>query len=106
MGLNYAAEKLGSAIMCALRSTESIQERLASCCEIFAVASNRQHLTPDLQKRFDAVLAACSIENRRNMNDETAGKWLYEMLAIYTEVVKLLSVHPKASEAAVAGRKP
>jgi hypothetical protein len=97
MGLQYAAEKLGAAILCVMQSEDSPQQRLATCCEIFAVPGNREHLTGELRKRFDAVLEACSTDLNA-MDDQTAGKWLAEMLAIYTEVVQALPIYDAGSQ--------
>jgi hypothetical protein len=93
MGLEYAAEKLGAAILCAIQTDGSPQERLASCCEIFTVHGHRGHLTVELQKRFDAVAHACGTQSGKKMDDETARKWLAEMLSIYAEVVQSVPLY-------------
>src|SRR5207253_2642813 len=58
MAINYASENLFKAVLYSMRSTEPLQERLRGCYEIFHVLSQKGHLPPDLQKRFDVMIEA------------------------------------------------
>lgn len=100
MAINYAWENLFKAILYSMRSTESLQERLLGCHAIFHVLSQKGHLPPDLQKRFDVMIDAwtklpddtgrgtvCATTSK--MTDDEARMWLEEILSLFDDVVVL-----------------
>ena len=94
----YAAEKLCSAVLYAMRSEERLQERLAGCYVIFHTLSHGDYLPPDLRKRFDEMIQAWTRlpdpEGLRGtvavttdrMSDDEARKWLEEVFSMYAEI--------------------
>lgn len=100
MGIGYASEKLGSAVLSAMRSEESLQKRLVGCYQIFHTLSHHDHLPPDLKVRFDKMIRAWSREHDPDgirgtvaatadkMDDMEAMKWLEEVFSLYTEVTQ------------------
>ena len=99
MKYNYASEKLGSAVLYAMRSDERLQERLHGCYVTFhTLAHHDDHLPPDLRKRFDEMIHAWTRlpdpEGSRGtvavttarMSDDEARKWLEEVFSLYSEI--------------------
>ena len=98
MGIGYASENLSKAVLYCMRSTESLQERLQGCHSIFHVLSQKGHLPPELQKRFDAMINAWTKlpdptgkmgtvhATTSKMDEMEAMKWLEEILSLYDEV--------------------
>jgi hypothetical protein len=113
MKYNYAAGKLGAAVLYAMRSEESLPERLQGCFSIFhTLQDDYGYLPPELRQRFDAMIQAWTrVPNREGvrgtvaatadkMVDREALKWLEEILSLYTEVTELEAVrHEKALNA-------
>lgn len=99
MKYNYASEKLGSAVLYAMRSQERLQERLQGCYTIFHPLNHHaDYLPPDLRERFDEMIeawtrlpdpegvrGAVAVTTDR-MSDDEARKWLEEVLSLYTEI--------------------
>jgi hypothetical protein len=100
MGINYAWERLYSAIRDALLCEGPVQQRLAVCCPNFHGNILRQELPGDLLTRFDAIMTACTRETdptgmhgpfeatTKDMDSAEARKWLQELLNLYDEVTK------------------
>ena len=113
MKYNYAAGKLGAAVLYAMRSEESLRERLQGCFSIFhTLQHDYGYLPPELEQRFDAMIQACTrVPNREGVrgtvtattdkeDDREAFQWLEEILSLYTEVTELEAVrHEKALNA-------
>jgi len=108
MGIDYASENLSNAVLYCMRSTESLQERLHGCHSIFHVLSQKGHLPPELQERFDAMIHAWTktpdttgkgtvYASTSKMNDSEARKWLEEIFSLYDEVEVLYHKDPNAS---------
>jgi hypothetical protein len=101
MALNYAWENLYKAVHYAMQSEETLQERLVGCYVIFHVLDQHGHLPPDLQKRFDTMIAAWTREpdpgggegtvaaTVRQMDELEARKWLEEILSLFIKVAEL-----------------
>ena len=115
MKYNYAAEKLGSAVLYAMRSNESLQKRLQGCFSIFHTLQHHDsYLPPDLRKRFDAMIQAWTRvpdpEGLRGtvavttdkMNDQEACKWLGEVFSLFTEVTEREASEDRAIAAAAS----
>jgi len=100
VGINYAWERLYSAIRDALLCEGSVQQRLAACYPNFHENILRQELPLDLSTQFQAIMAACTREpdptgmhgafavTTEKMNSAEARKWLEELLSFYDEVTK------------------
>jgi hypothetical protein len=100
MGINYAWERLYSAIRDALLCEGSVQQRLAACHPNLHENILRQELPGDLLTRFDAIMAACTrqpdptrmhgafVATTKEMDSAEARKWLEELLNLYDEVTK------------------
>ena len=100
MGINYAWERLYSAIRDALLCEGPVQQRLAACHTNFHESILRQELPVDLLTRFDAIIVACarqpdptrmhgaSAASIKEMDSAEARKWLEEILNLYDEVTK------------------
>ena len=100
MGINYAWERLYSAVHDALMGEGSLQQRLAACYPDLHEITLRQELPADLLPRLDAMMAACTREpdpegmhgafaaTVEKMNSAEARKWLEELLNLYDEVTK------------------
>lgn len=100
VGINYAWERLYSAIRDALLWNGPIQQRLAACYPNFHENILRQELPVDLLTRFDTIMAACTRETdpagmhgpfevtTKDMDGAEARKWLEELLNLYDEVTK------------------
>jgi len=59
MKYNYAAEKLASAVLYAMRSEESLQKRLQGCFSIFhTLRDYDSYMPPELRRRLDAMIQA------------------------------------------------
>jgi len=98
--INYAWERLYSAIRDALLCEGPIQQRLAACYPNFHENILRQELPADLLKRFDAIMTACTREpdptgihgtfatTADKMSNAEARRWLEELLNLYDEVTK------------------
>jgi hypothetical protein len=100
MGLGYASEKLGTAVLSAMQSKEPLQKRLHGCYLIFHTLHHQDDLPPDLKKRFNEMIRVWSrlpdpagVEGTvavttAKMNDQEARKWLEEVFSLYTEVTQ------------------
>jgi len=100
VGINYAWERLYTAIRDALLCEGPIQQRLAACYPNFDENILRQELPGDLLARFDAITAACTrqpdptrmheafVATTKEMDSAEARKWLEELLNLYDEVTK------------------
>jgi len=100
VGINYAWERLYSAIRDALLRDGPVQQRLAACHPNFHENILRQELPVNLLKRFNAIMAACTREpdstgmhgafdaTTEKMSSAEARKWLEELLNLYDEVTK------------------
>ena len=100
MGINYAWERLYSAIRDALLCEGPVQQRLAACHTDFHENILRQELPEDPLTRFDAIMAACTRQpdatrmhgafaaTTKEMDSAEARKWLEEILNLYDEVTK------------------
>jgi hypothetical protein len=95
----YASEKLGSAVLYAMRSTERLQQRLQGCYSIFhPLGHHDDYLPPDLRKRFSEMIQAWTRmpdpEGLRGtvavttdrMSDDEARKWLEEVFSLFNEI--------------------
>jgi hypothetical protein len=100
MAINYASENLYKAVLYSMRSTESLQERLQGCYSIFHVLSQKGHLPPELQGRFDVMIEAMTMmpddtgkgtlyATTSRMDELEARKWLEEILSLFMEVEKI-----------------
>ena len=100
MAINYASENLYKAVLYSMTSTESLQERLQGCHSIFHVLSQKGHLPPELQERFDTMVGAMTrmpdvtgrgtvYATTTEMNELEARKWLEEILSLFIEVEKI-----------------
>lgn len=113
MKYNYAAGKLGAAVLYAMRSEGSLRERLQGCFSIFhTLQDDYGYLPPELRQRFEAMIQACTrapnregvrgaaAATRDKMADREALEWLEEILSLYTEVTELEAVrHERALNA-------
>jgi hypothetical protein len=100
VGINYAWERLYSAIRDALLCEGPVQQRLAACYTNFHENILRQELPVDLLTRFDTIMAACTRETNstgmhgpfevttKDMDSGEARKWLEQLLNLYDEVTK------------------
>lgn len=101
MGINYAWEKLYSAVHGAMMSTDSLPRRLEHGYTSFhTLAHGGDHLPPDLKKRFDVLMKGLTFYSDPTglrgsvgatvdkMTDDEARKWLDEILSLYTEVTR------------------
>jgi len=100
VGINYAWERLYSAIRDALLCEGPVQQRLAACHPNFHESILRQELPVDLLTRFDAIMAGCTrqpdptrmhsafVATTKEMDSAEARKWLEELLNLYDEVTK------------------
>jgi hypothetical protein len=82
-------------------SEGTLQDRLHDSYSGFHVLRRPGYLPPDLQKRFDTMMAAWSRDpdpsgevgkvpiTLQNMNDHECLQWIDEILSLYTAVVKL-----------------
>lgn len=95
-----SVEKIGNAVKQCMSSERTLQERLLDCYSNFSVLSDGMSLPPNLQKRFNAMIAAWSTEPAiggegtvaatiANISDDDARKWFGEIFLLYTEVVEL-----------------
>jgi hypothetical protein len=100
VGINYAWERLYSAIHDALLCEGPVQQRLAACHPNFHENILRQELPLDLLTRFNALMEACTRQpdptlmhgafevTTKDMDSAEARKWLEELLNLYDEVTK------------------
>jgi len=100
MAIDYAWENLYKAVLYSMRSTEPLQERLQGCYSIFHVLSQKGHLPPELQERFDVMIEAMTVmpddtgrgkvyATTSKMNELEVRKWLEEILSLFMEVEKI-----------------
>ena len=91
MAVSYASENLLKAVL--------------YCNEIFHVLSQKGHLPPDLQKRFDVMIEALTrmpddtgkgtlYATTSKMTDDEAEKWLEEIVSLFSEAEVLYEKHP------------
>lgn len=102
MGLDYAWQNLYKAVLGAMLSESSLQERLHGCYKDFHVLSSGEHLPPELQERWNKMLEAWNEEESTGegtlpatlavMSDDDARKWLTEILSMFQEVVELRAI--------------
>ena len=95
MGINYAWERLYTAIRDALLCEGPVQQSLAACYTNFHENILRQELPVDLLMRFDTIMAAGIRETdstdmhgpfevtTKDMDSGGARKWLEELLNLY-----------------------
>ena len=116
MGINYAWERLYSAVRAALLHEGAVQQRLAACYPDFHEMILRQELPIDLLARFDVIMEACTREpdptgmhgafaaTTEKMNNAEARKWLDELLNIYDEVTKRDAVEWERTKSTLRSR--
>lgn len=97
MGIEYAREKLATAVRNALLHDGALQKRLASALStnVRLLIPEHRHMPINLQKRFDAMLRACTRKGGASgvrgaiaatvpkMTEKEARKWLDELLTLY-----------------------
>jgi hypothetical protein len=106
MAINYAWEKLYSAVRGAMMSTDPLPRRLEDGYVSFHTLAHGDHLPPDLKKRFDVLKKGLTFYSdptglrgsvgatADKMTDDEARKWLEEILSLYTEVVRRDALKP------------
>lgn len=112
MKYNYAVEKLGSAVLYAMRSDEPLQERLHGCYVIFhPLGHHHDYLPPDLKERFDTMIDSWTrmpdpdgrgtvAATTEKMDDTEARKWLEEVFSLYSDIVERETLDREKARAA------
>ena len=95
--LHIACQQLFVAVRSAMRSEESLPQRLMACFLELQALDFQRRLPADLQRRFDALKTAltrdpdptgrewAAVTTIQKMNNEEASKWLDEVLNLFVE---------------------